>query len=374
MKNILIIANHASSIINFRLSLIKELLNKGHKVSVAIPKYNCTSTIRKKLRELGLKIFFISFSRVGLNIFKEYNNYREIINLIKNCKPNIIIAYTIKPVIYTGIILNKFPKIKYYPLITGLGFAFITNNTLKRFFFKYFIIKLYQLALKRTSKVIFQNIDDQNLFYKLKIINKKFSNQVVNGSGVDLKSYPYSTLPKKSIFLMVSRLLIDKGVREYVEAARIVRLSFPNVRFQLVGALDENPSKISHSELKSWIKKGHIEYLGEMESVQSVLNSCKFFVLPSYREGIPRSTLEALSTGRPIITTKAPGCRQTVIHKKNGLLVPIKDAVALANAMIILLQESEETIKKMALQSYLLAKNKFEVSKVNKSILDIINL
>ena len=178
----------------------------------------------------------------------------------------------------------------------------------------------------------------------------------------------------KSSFLMISTLLIDKGVREYVEAARIVRLSFPNARFQLAGALDENPSKINYTELKSWVKKGHIEYLGEMASVQSALRSCKFYVLPSYREGVPRSTLEALSTGRPVITTRAPGCRQTVIHKKNGLLVPIKDALALANAMISLLKNSDENINKMADESYMLAKNKFEVSKVNKSILNIMNL
>ena len=374
MKRILIIASYAPSIVNFRLSLIKDLLNRGYKVSIAVPKYNYTSVIKKKLKNLGLKIFFFSLSRTGLNIFKEYRSYKEIIDIVKNYKPNVVIAYTVKPVIYSGLILKKFPKIKYYPLITGLGFAFIPNGNLKRFFFKYLLVKLYRFAIKHASKVIFQNIDDQKLFYKFKIISKRYSNQVVNGSGVDLNSYPYSPLPKKPIFLMLSRLLIDKGVREYVEAARIVRLSFPNARFQLAGGLDENPSKINYAELKSWVKKGHIEYLGEMVSVQSALRSCKFYVLPSYREGVPRSTLEALSTGRPIITTRAPGCRQTVIHKKNGLLVPIKDTLALANAMISLLKNSDENINKMANESYMLAKNKFEVSKVNKSILNIMNL
>ena len=173
---------------------------------------------------------------------------------------------------------------------------------------------------------------------------------------------------------MISRLLADKGVREYVKAAKIVRAHFPKVIFQLAGNLDENPASISLKELKSWINKGDVNYLGEIKSVQSILKSCKYYVLPSYREGMPRSVLEALSTGRPIITTDVPGCRETIIHKKNGLLVPVKNPIALANAMISLLEESEEVIKKMALESYLLAKNKFEVGKVDKSMLNIMKL
>ena len=173
---------------------------------------------------------------------------------------------------------------------------------------------------------------------------------------------------------MISRLLIDKGVREYVEAAKIVRSRFPNVIFQLAGYLDENPSSITARELQSLINQGDIQYLGELKSVQPILKNCKFYVLPSYREGTPRSILEALSTGRPIITTDVPGCRETVVHEKNGLLVPIKDPVALANAMIRLLKEKDESIKKMAQESYLIAKNKYEINKVNQSMLNIMNL
>jgi glycosyltransferase involved in cell wall biosynthesis len=174
---------------------------------------------------------------------------------------------------------------------------------------------------------------------------------------------------------MVSRLLIYKGVREYVKAAKIVRSRFPTVKFQLAGGLDENPSCINIHELQSWINQGDIEYLGEIKSVQSILKSCKYYVLPSYyREGVPRSTLEALSTGRPIITTDLPGCRETVIHQRNGLLIPAKDTLALANAMIRLLEEKEEVIQNMAKESFLIAKNKFEVNKVNESYINILGL
>jgi glycosyltransferase involved in cell wall biosynthesis len=196
----------------------------------------------------------------------------------------------------------------------------------------------------------------------------------VNGSGVDLNLYPLTNLPSKPIFLMIARLLVEKGVREFVEAAKIVRLRFPNAKFQLVGGLDQNPSSISSKELHLWINQGNIEYLGELKSVQSILQSSKFFVLPSYREGTPRSILEALSTGRPIITTDTPGCRETVIHEKNGLLVPVRNATALAKAMIKLLNEKEENLKKMAKESYLIAKNKFEIDKVNKNMLKIMDL
>ena len=196
----------------------------------------------------------------------------------------------------------------------------------------------------------------------------------MNGSGVDLNLYPLTNLPSKPIFLMIARLLVEKGVREFVRAAEIVRLRFPNAKFQLAGGLDQNPSSISSKELHLWINQVNIEYLGEVKSVQSILQSSKIFVLPSYREGIPRSILEALSTVRPIITTDSPGCRETVIHGKNGLLVPARNATALAKAMIKLLNEKEKTLKKMAKESYLIAKNKFEIGKVNKSMLKIMNL
>ena len=374
MKHILIIASYGPSLINFRLPLIKKLLSRGHKVSVASPKQNFSDTLQKKIRDLGININFFSLSRTGLNFFKDCRSIVEIYKIIRKSKPNIIISYTAKPVIYTGLVLKYFPKISYYPLITGLGFAFTEINLMKQKIIRYLMIKLYQEALKSAEKTNFQNIDDQSLFLELKIIKNKNLSNVINGSGVDLSDYPFSNLPSKPVFLMISRLLVDKGVREYVQAAHIVRSHFSHVTFQLAGYLDENPSGITANELQSWINQGDIEYLGEIKSVQSILKSCRYFVLPSYREGTPRSTLEALSTGRPVITTDVPGCRETVIHEKNGLLIPVKDSVALANAMMKLLKEKDETIEKMAQESYLIAKNKYEIKKVNQNILNIMNL
>ena len=374
MKHILIFSSHAPSLINFRLPLIKELLRKGNKVSVATTKYKFVDNLKNQLIDLGVNIIIFSVSRSGLNILQEYKSYREMRIIIQNCNPDIVIAYNSKPVIYVGIILKNFPKITYCPLITGLGYVFSTDNIFTRIILKYLVIKLYQEALKSATKVIFQNKDDASLFSKLKIIKNNNLTRVVNGTGVDLNVYPFSNLPSKPIFLMISRLLVDKGVREYVQAAQIVRSRIPNAIFQLAGYLDENPSSISFKELQSWIKQGDIQFLGEIESVQYILKSCRFYVLPSYREGTPRSTLEALSTGRPVITTDVPGCRETVIHKKNGLLVPPRNSEALAKAMITLLEEKDETIQAMAKESYLIAKDKYQIEKVNKSILSIIGL
>jgi len=374
MKHILFIASYGPSLNNFRLPLIKKLLSEGYKVSVASPIDNFSDNLQKELKDLDININIFKLSRVGLNFFKDFKSILEIFKIIRNSKPNIIISYTAKPVIYTGLVLKYFKNISYYPIITGLGYAFIERHSIKHKIVKYLIIKLYYESLKNSTKVIFQNKDDRSLFYKLKIIRKKNLPQVVNGSGVDLNIYPFSSLPSKPVFLMISRLLIDKGVREYAEAAKIVRLHFPYVEFQLAGKFDENPACITSKELQSWIDQGVINYLGEIKSVQSILKTCKYYVLPSYREGTPRSTLEALSTGRPIITTDVPGCRETVIHEINGLLVPVRDSLSLANAMIRLLKEKDEIIKKMAQESYSIAKNKYEIRKVNQNMLDIMDL
>jgi len=374
MKRIIIISNHSSSLINFRGNLLKSLVNKGYKVMAIAPRDEHVNTVRSQLKKKKVLFNNYSLSRGGLSILKEYNSYSAIYNIIKNYKPNIVIAYTAKPVIYAGLAMKHFPKIKYYPLITGLGYGFTEGNELKRNLVKQIMIFLYKKALKYSDKIIFQNTDDVNLFCKLKIISNNTKTNIIYGSGVDLKNFPFCTLPKKPIFLMLARLLIDKGIREYFEAARLVKSQFPNAIFQLAGRIDSNLSSISFNELNLQIKKGFIKYLGEISSVQKSLASCRFYVLPSYREGTPRSVLEALATGRPIITTDVPGCRETVIHGKNGLLIAPRDAKSLAFAMIKLLKEKEVKIKSMGKESYILAKEKYDVEKVNKSLIDILNL
>lgn len=374
-KHILIISSELFSLINFRSSLIKYLIDGGHRVTVLVPKekYNTEVTIQK-LKSMGVIFKSYSLSRAGLNPFKDYLSYKSICFVISQCKPDIVIAYTAKPVIYAGMAMRHFPKISFFPLITGLGYGFTEGDGLKRKLIRQLMIILYRKGLKNSKGIIFQNPDDERLFYKLKIIFKNMSSHIVHGSGVDLDLYPFSPLPKKPIFLMLARLLIDKGVREYAEAARIVKAQFPKAIFQLAGRLDSNPSTISSNELNFWINEGSIQYLGEISSVQKIIASCRFYVLPSYREGTPRSVLEAMATGRPIITTDTPGCRETVIHGKNGLLVSPQNSESLANAMIQLLEKNEDKIQSMGRESFILAKDKYAVKRVNKSIINILNL
>lgn len=374
-KHILFISSEIFSLINFRSSLIKDLIDRGHKVTILFPedKYFTKGKIQK-LKSIGVVFKSFLLSRNSLNIFKDYLSYKSIFFTITKCKPDIVIANTAKPVIYAGIALLFFPEIIFTPLITGLGYGFTDGHGFKRKFIRKLLIFLYRIALKRAKNIIFQNQDDKKLFYQLKIISNYLPTHIIHGSGVDLGIYPFSPPPKKPIFLMLARLLIDKGVREYVEAARIVRTRFPEAIFQLAGRLDSNPSSICPNELKLWIKEGIVKYLGEISNVQKILASCRFYVLPSYREGTPRSILEALATGRPVITTDAAGCRETVTHGKNGLLVVCKNSKSLADAMLWLLQEKESKIQSMGKASFILAKKKYDVKKVNKKLISILNL
>ena len=373
-KKIIVISSSSLSLINFRFDLLRELVIKGNEVMAVAPSDKNENTVRAQLKKIGVILKVFPFSQASLNQLKNLRSYRALHEILKNFDPNIVIAYTAKPVIYSGMYCRNVSKIDFYPLITGLGYGFIDGSGIKRKLIKYLLVKLYQKSLRLASGVIFQNLDDENTFRRLLIIKKKTKSHIVSGSGVDLKKYPYSELPSKPIFLMLARLLIDKGIREYFQAARMVRLRFPNEVFQLAGGIDSNPSSININELNLWTDRGDIEYLGEVNCSQSILASCRFCVLPSYREGTPRSVLEALATGRPIITTDVPGCRETVVHGKNGLLVPPKDSDALANAMISLLQEKNEVIENMARESFILAKNKYDVKKVNKNIFNIIGL
>ena len=374
-KNILIISNELFSLINFRGPLIKQLIRSGHKVSALAPlEKKKNQAIIQNLKKMGVNIINYYLSRNSINPLKDYMSYKSIINIISKLKPDTVIAYSAKPVIYTGLAMKYFSKINFFPVITGLGYGFTSGDEIKRKFIRLIMTHLYRLGLKNAKSIIFQNIDDKKIFYKLKIISKKNLSHVVHGSGVDLDLYQFLPVPKKPVFLMLARLLIDKGVREYLEAANFVKARFPNTIFKLAGRLDSNPSSIKINELNFWTKKKVIQYLGEISPVNQIISDCRFYVLPSYREGTPRSVLEAMAIGRPIITTDVPGCRETVIHGKNGLLVQAKNSKSLANAMIKLLRESENKIQSMGKQSYLMTKKKYNVKKVNKTIVRILNL
>jgi glycosyltransferase involved in cell wall biosynthesis len=225
---------------------------------------------------------------------------------------------------------------------------------------------MYRFALRRSECVFFQNPDDRNLFLELGIVPEQACTVVVNGSGVDVSRFALMPVPRGPVcFLMICRLLGDKGVREYAAAAERVRVAHPEARFYLAGWIDENPDSIEQRELDEWVKRGVIEFLGKLDDVRPAIERCAVYVLPSYREGTPRTVLEAMSMGRAIITTDAPGCRETVVDGQNGFLIAPRSVDALVASMERFIEDPELAVR-MGGVSRKIAESKYDVHKVNE--------
>jgi glycosyltransferase involved in cell wall biosynthesis len=371
-KCIIIVTNSATNLISFRGQLIKELVDKNFQVLVIIPKINFSNDFENEVLKLGAKILTIPLDRTGLNPFYDFLTYLALKSCFKKYKPDIVLSFTSKPSIYSGLAIGKNSKIKFFPILTGLGYGFTQKFGLKRKLINFILKKLYKLSFRFSAAVIFQNPDDELLFDNLNITTGK-KTFILNGSGVDLKFYYPTSLPLKPIFLMLSRLVVDKGVIEYCEAAKEIRAKFPEVIFQLAGSFDPNPSGLKYDQLKAFIDAKDIEYLGYINDVRKVLSGCRYYVLPSYREGTPRSVLEAMSMGRPVITTNVAGCKETVLHEINGLLIPAMDKVSLVSAIQKMLKMDDRKIIEMGQESIKLVREKYDVRKVNQHIINIIN-
>ena len=364
------VASFAGSLIGFRKPLIVAMLNKGFEVHVAAPELLTNSKVMSELTALGVITHDISMQRTGMNPIADLRALLSLWRLMRRIKPHYFLGYTIKPVIYGTLAawLARVPK--RFALITGLGFAFMGEEDGQRSKVRAVVQGLYRTALKRSHTVFFQNPDDEALFRQLNILNPATKSCVVNGSGVDVAQFevaPFS-LEKSPRFLLIARLLGDKGVREYVQAALQVKQRYPEAQFDLVGCIDTNPNTITQPELDSWVAAGTVNFLGRLSDVRPAIADCSVYVLPSYREGTPRTVLEAMAMGRAVITTDAPGCRETVVDGDNGFLVPIKDANALAQAMLRFI-EKPELMARMGQRSRSIAEEKYDVHKVNAQML-----
>lgn len=366
---ILIIAGFANSLINFRKSFIKSLLSQGLVVHVAAPNLLENHQVMTELNQLGVIAHSIPMQRAGMNPLADLKTLFALWRLMRKIKPEYVLGYTVKPVIY-GSLAAWFAGVpKCFALITGLGFAFIDEEG-QRSKIRAIVQRLYRIALGRCHHVFFQNPDDQALFKQLNILAPEAESSVVNGSGVDTAQFNVAPLPSTRAlrFLLIGRLLGDKGVREYVRAAELVKQQYPETQFDLVGWIDANPNTVTQPELDKWVQAGTINYLGRLSDVRPAIEKCSVYVLPSYREGTPRTVLEAMAMGRAVITTDAPGCRETVVEGDNGYLVPIKNANALAEAMIKFI-ENPLLISQMGKRSRLLAEQKYDVHIVNQQML-----
>lgn len=362
---ILLVASLADSLINFRGPLIAALQAKGLKVHVAAPGLPQSSATRIALEARGVVVHQVPISRAGINPFADLNSVWALWSLMLKVKPDVVLGYTIKPVIYGALPAWLAGVPHRFALITGLGYAFTGKATGLRAWIKGAAQMLYKQSLARVDKVFFQNPDDQALFRDLGLLPVHTPSVVVNGSGVDVSRYSATVLPQTGTrFLLIARLLGDKGVREYAQAAERIKAAYPHAQFSLVGWIDANPDAIKQAELDAWVKQGTLDYMGRMEDVRPAIDACSVYVLPSYREGTPRTVLEAMAMGRPIITTDAPGCRETVIDGENGFLVPLKSVDALVAAMERFIKEPD-LVARMAKRSRQIAEDKYDVHKVN---------
>lgn len=363
---VVVVASLASSLVNFRGHLIAEMVKNGHEVIALAPE--CADT-RRVLNGMGVQFASIPLDRTGLSPLRDLRCLLVILAHMRRIAPTRVLSYTIKPIIYGGIAarLARVPLIG--AIVTGLGFSFIrSSNGMGTAVAGWISRRMYSIGLRQAMVVFVQNPDDSRLLVDAGMVQ---SSRLIwiNGSGVDLQRFAAEPMPGKPMFLMIARLLADKGVREYAAACRIVREVHPDLRCMLVGPIDTNPTAIQLAEVEGWIEEGIIEYAGEVRDVRPVISSASVYVLPSYREGTPRTVLEAMAMGRAVITTDVPGCRETVVHGENGLLVPHQDAAALARAMLRL-AEDPVLVSEMGRKGRQLAEERFDVRRVTATILE----
>ena len=362
MKFILISPKNRTAY-NFRGDLIKEIISKGYEVTVTGPNRDNV----EKIEELGAKFVEIPMNKNGVNPLEDLKYQKALLKLFKEEKPDVTLGYTSKPVIYGAIAAKKAGVKHIVSMVTGAGYAFTAQST-KAKIIKAIMSFLYKRAFKAADTVIFQNTDDKSQFVSEGLI-KEDKCKVVNGSGVNTERFHPLPFPERTTFFMLSRVMNSKGIREYLEAAREVKSQRPDTDFMLLGACEGIQDSIGPEELQKYIDDGIITHYGETEDVPPYYGKCSVYVLPSYREGTPRTVLEAMATARPVITTDAPGCRETVIDGKTGFLVPVKDAKALSEKMIWFADHPEK-IEEMGKESLDYCLEKFEVGKVNRMMLE----
>ena len=366
------ITSQAFSLHNFRGPLIRDLVAGGSTVFALAPDFNDES--RAEVTALGAVPVDYHMSRTGMNPWHDGHALLGLVLLLRRLKPDVMLAYFIKPVIYGTLAAWLAGVPRRVAMIEGLGYVFslaIGRITLRRRVLKSLVSQLYRFSLSKAHQVILLNRDDMAELVDARLVDQA---KAINlgGIGVDLAEWPLVHTPTQPVtFLLAARLLREKGIVEYANAARQVKRLYPAVRFILLGGLDTNPGGLSDDEIRAWVTAGVLEWPGHV-SVKPWLAQASVYVLPSYyREGLPRSTQEAMAMGRPVITTDAPGCRETVRDGVNGYLVPVNDVPALVVAMLRFVEESS-IIEPMGRESRKMAEENFDVRKINMRLIKIL--
>jgi len=363
-----LVANSTWNIYNFRLNLVKRLEKEGAEVIIIAPVDEYIRYLNKasNIRHIPLK----TLSRKSTNPIKDLFLFWELFKIYKKEQPDLIIHYTIKPNIF-GNIAAAFNHIRSLCVVTGLGYTFLNGGLAKKI-----SNFLYRISFRFSQKVLFENRDDKALFIKEKIVREKYS-VAVNGCGVDTKHYRPGRRDRKDdqlVFLFIGRLLYDKGIVEFVEAAKRMKAKFDNVTFWVIGELDYgNPSAISKDQLLNWVDQKFIYYHGTTSDIRVFIKKSDVVVLPSYREGLPKVILESMAMAKPIITTDTAGCKQTVDSGRNGLLVPVKSVPGLVKAMTFMNELEDIDLEIMGKLSRKKAIQEFDDSIITSQFVQIIN-
>ena len=368
-KRMLVVAGFGESLIAFRGRLLAELSARGLDVHVAAPGLTQDADLVARLTDLGCTVHDAAINRTGRNPLQDLKTLIRLVRLYRSVRPTHTLCYTIKPVVY-GMLAAWICGVQHRTaLITGLGYSFNSSSGLMTKVAQLAARLLYRFGLRGAHTVIFQNPDDRDLFVRTGLAAARKC-RVVSGSGVSLEHYAARPFVDDGYvdFLLIGRLIRDKGVFEYADAAQRMVKKFPNARFHLIGWLDSNPGSATQQDLQRWIEAGLI-YHGKVDDVRDLLHMCDVYVLPSYREGTPRSVLEAMAVGRPIVTTDAPGCRETVQDGINGYLVPVQSVDALVDAFTAFMHDAD-LIRAMGGASRRLVEQKYDVNVVNKHMME----
>lgn len=359
---VVISANSSWNIINFRSELIRGLKRARFDPIIVSPD---DGGARKKLQALDVELIEVAIDRSGMTMLHDVRLLSSYFSILKRLAPAAYLGFTIKPNIY-GCIAARVLQIPSIANISGLGTVFVKQSMLT-----VLVVALYKFALRRTNVIFFQNSDDRALFIDRGIIRAEQA-RLLPGSGIDLDRFVPAPVPQGPFkFLLVARLLGDKGVREYVDAARALKRELPEVTFQLLGGLDEgNRTAIAKDELDRWVAEGIIEHLGQADDVRPFIRAASALVLPSYREGLPRTLLEGAAMARPLIATDVPGCRDIVSDGVNGFLCRSHDWRSLAGAMRKLLALPAAERRQMGAAGRKLAEDRFSVQRVVDAYVD----
>ena len=360
---ILIISPKNKTVFNFRGDLIKDMIARGHSIVVTGPNRDFVDEILA----MGVEKFIeVPLVKDNTSIMGHVQYFAQLRKIMKAERPDLVFSYTIKPVVYGSIAAGRSRIPKVYSMVTGLGRVY-TANSVKAKAVRQITKILYKHAFHYCDRVIFQNGDDVREFVSAKYLPEE-KTALVDGSGVDMERFSRSELPEKPVFLMVGRVIKEKGVFEFCEAARTLKVAVPEARCILLGGFDHSIGALKPADIQPYIDDGSIEFPGEVKDPVTFYENCTVFVLPSYyREGLPRTILEAMSCGRPVVTTDWPGCREPMLDGENGFLVPVQNAPALAEKMILLAKD-RVLLERMGAEAWKHCREKYAVEIINEQM------